>query len=88
MNRITDVTEQWLKFRFDPPGSQDVLDLEGISGDGDSGGPALVMTGFNQCCLAGISSWQADHGQEGRYGVVEHYVRISRYLDWISSIVI
>ena len=88
VNRITDVTEQWLKFRFDPPGSQVVLDLEVISGDGDSCGPALVRTSSNQCCLAGISSWQADRGQEGRYGVVEHYARISRYLGWINSIVI
>lgn len=86
-NRAIGITEQWIKFRFDPPGSADALDLEGISGDGDSGGPALIQTDSNGYRLAGISSWQADAGQEGRYGVIEHYVRVSRYLDWIRSVV-
>lgn len=87
-NRAFDVTEQWIKFRFDPPGSRSALDLEGISGNGDSGGPALVRIGSNQWGLAGVSSWQDDDGKEGRYGVIEHYVRVSRYLDWIMSIAI
>ena len=84
-NCIEEVDEQWLVFCFDKP--PDTTDLEGISGPGDSGGPALIQT-KSGCFLAGISSGQdlKDNEKEGVYGVWEYYVRISKYLDWISSI--
>ncbi|MEL6402553.1 MAG: trypsin-like serine protease [Cyanobacteria bacterium J06626_4] len=84
-NRIEEVDEQWLVFYFDKP--PDTTDLEGISGPGDSGGPALIQT-ESGWSLAGISSGQDLKGneKEGVYGVWEYYVRISKYLDWISSI--
>jgi hypothetical protein len=83
-NRIDRVLESWLVFRFDaPPGA---TALEGISGPGDSGGPAL-LTVDGQTFVAGVSSGQDDRGlkREGVYGVDEYYVRVSSYLEWIAT---
>ena len=41
-NRVETATEQWLRFVFDAPPAG--LELEGISGPGDSGGPAFIDT--------------------------------------------
>ena len=94
-NRIEEADEQWLVFHFDEP--PNTLDLEGISGPGDSGGPALIETETGWV-LAGISSaqsseaeysqeedWQQKEGQEGVYGVWEYYTRVSQYIDWIRA---
>lgn len=84
-----------LTWRFRAPGERGVTRLEGISGPGDSGGPALIETaqGF---CLAGVSSAQRvaievdengeEHGGEGRYGVVEVYTRVSRFAGWMREV--
>ena len=79
-NRVDRVAENWLRFRFDAP--PDGTELEGISGPGDSGGPALI-----DGKIAGVSSGQDDRatGKEGVYGVEEYYVRVSSYLDWIAA---
>lgn len=72
--------------------------LEGISGPGDSGGPALIEAG-GRACVAGVSSVQRTGASaadptagpsdqpplEGHYGVVEVYTRVSHYLPWIRS---
>jgi secreted trypsin-like serine protease len=93
-NQIEEVDEQWLVFRFDEP--PHATELEGISGPGDSGGPALIKT-ETSWLLAGISSsqcseaehsqgeWQQMEEEEGIYGVWEYYTRVSTYLDWIYS---
>ena len=84
----TNVTErtqdQWLMFRFDDPTT--ATDLEGISGPGDSGGPAFVEAD-GVLYLAGVSSHQDDRqqGRHGVYGVWEYYSRVSHYLDWIRE---
>ncbi len=86
-NRIDEAAEAWLCFVFDAPDAENATDLEGISGPGDSGGPALlVMDGT--AYLAGISSGQDDAatgGQPGRYGVSEYYTRVSSYVLWIEQ---
>ena len=85
-NRIEKTDDQWLMFKFDAPPA--CTDLEGISGPGDSGGPALIQTD-DGWAIAGISSGQNDLGQrlgEGRYGVWEYYTRVSFQLEWISSV--
>ena len=84
-NRVDRVLEKWLVFRFDPPA--EALDDEGISGPGDSGGPALIDRGKARRAVVGVSSAQDDHGtgKEGRYGVDEYYVRAAAYRDWITS---
>jgi hypothetical protein len=83
-NQVYKVAERHLVFRFDePPGG---TDLEGVSGPGDSGGPAFLEI-EGTTCLAGISSGQ-DHraqGKEGVYGVLEFYTRVSSYLEWIDG---
>ncbi|MGB3295887.1 MAG: trypsin-like serine protease [Phormidesmis sp.] len=83
-NRIEQVDDQWLIFRFDPPPAATAL--EGISGPGDSGGPALIETASGWA-IAGISAGQDSRGLgEGYYGVWEYYTRVSQYLDWIESV--
>lgn len=86
-NRIDIASEAWLKFAFDPPGDARTTPLEGVSGPGDSGGPAFLL-GVDTQILIGVSSGQstrATGGQPGRYGVVEYYVRVSRYVEWIDE---
>lgn len=80
-NRVDEVDEYWLKMRFDAP--PDGTALEGVCGRGDSGGPAFIRKG-NRFLLAGISSWQhTGNGPLGLYGCVEHYTRVSRFVEWI-----
>jgi hypothetical protein len=87
-NRVDAATDHWLKFEFDAPDSERTTELEGVSGPGDSGGPGF-LEGMEGEVLAGVSSGQSSRatgGKPGRYGVVEYYVRVSRYIDWIESI--
>lgn len=41
-NRVDDIFDGQIVFDFDAPDSEDVTDLEGVSGPGDSGGPAFL----------------------------------------------
>lgn len=59
-NRVARVTDGWLIFTFDP--WRDAEELEGISGPGDSGGPAFV-TRNGVTTIAGVSSWQNSNGR-------------------------
>jgi len=83
---MTDKTDNnWLYFDFDSP-ENGALPLEGISGPGDSGGPAFIKT-QSGLKVAGISSHQLDNesGQSGVYGVTEKYTRVSSYAGWIQD---
>jgi len=84
-NRVDSADAKWIYFDFDEPGAADVTELEGISGPGDSGGPAfMIINGEKYVC--GISSHQkgADRAGRGRYGVTECYSRVSSYAEWIA----
>jgi hypothetical protein len=83
-NRVESCDRRWLRLRFDPPPR--CTSLEGVCGEGDSGGPALLptRTGLR---LAGVSSWQEHQGPLGTYGCVEHYTRISTCLEWIRDVI-
>lgn len=86
-NAITGANDRYLWYRFDPP--PQALPLEGVLGSGDSGGPLLVEdSGITQ--LVGLGSWitgTPDHALEaGFYGQVVRNVRISRYVEWIESV--
>jgi secreted trypsin-like serine protease len=84
-NQVIQAQGQWLRFSFDQGAS--ALPLEGISGPGDSGGPALVRKD-DIWYLVGVSSWQnaeSTQWQEGRYGVIENYSRVSHHLKWIRQ---
>lgn len=84
-NRVDRAEDRRLVWRFDNPAQGTALTLEGISGPGDSGGPALLRTpeGWQ---VAGVSSSQDTmDGAEGLYGVEEYFVRISEFTPWIDA---
>lgn len=86
-NRIETATGNWLTWTFDHPNTKTkyLTEYEGISGPGDSGGPAFLLKN-DTVYLAGVSSWQdTKDGDEGLYGVVENYTRVSQYLKWINE---
>lgn len=88
-NKIDMVRDNWLAWTFDDPGkeSESLTEYEGISGPGDSGGPAIILQD-NEVYVAGISSGQdtrATDGVEGIYGVTEYYARVSRHISWIEK---
>ena len=87
-NRITRVEEQWLIYRFDRGSS--AQKLEGMLGNGDSGGPVLIREN-GTWLLAGLASWKYWEGdmanfKVGFYGQEAYQVRISHYADWIESV--
>ncbi len=82
-NVIDSVDDVWLFFRFDKP--TDGTELEGVSGPGDSGGPALLTQGGKVYTL-GVSVFADGDNGPGRYGVREGYTRVSTHRDWIESI--
>lgn len=81
-----DTAAQGLVFSFSDPRTDEALPLEGISGAGDSGGPAFI-TENEETYILGISSFQDEGvlGKPGLYGVTEHYTRVSQIADWIKS---
>lgn len=83
-NRVVDVTESDIVFKFERGEDGEVL--EGVSGNGDSGGPAFVEQAGHYLLL-GVSSrtdsWFYDVGE---YGVTELYTRISTYRSWIERL--
>jgi Trypsin len=81
-NRIDDVDDRWLRLRFDAP--PEGTHLEGVGGEGDSGGPALIVTD-DQLRIAGVSSWQDHDGPLSTYGCVEYYARVSTHAEWIRT---
>jgi hypothetical protein len=67
------------------------LPLEGIFGNGDSGGPALIQVD-DQWLLAGIAAWKVVQGdirtaRPGLYGQTNCNVRLSHYIEWIESVI-
>lgn len=83
-NTVEDIEGHYITFTFDSPDSGKALDLEGISGPGDSGGPALLTKG-GETYILGVSSHQKfdDSLPQGMYGAKEFYARVSDYYDWI-----
>ncbi|MBD9370681.1 trypsin-like serine protease [Xanthomonas sp. XNM01] len=86
-NTITSAHERWFCHVFDAPPS--ALPLEGVTGNGDSGGPALIEVD-GQWQLAGLSAWKVVQGdvrtaRPGRYGQTSCNVRLRHYADWIET---
>lgn len=82
-NIIDEATQNRIVFDFDKPSAG--TELEGTAGRGDSGGPAILFED-NQPFVAGISSagLPGENGP-GTYGAIEHYTRVSAYVDWINE---
>ncbi len=92
-NQVDSVNETQLFFDFDDPttADSDARPLEGISGPGDSGGPALLKT-TNGYSVIGISSrgaysatLSAQPKNTGKYSWLEYYTRVSSFTKWLSS---
>ena len=89
VNRIINADGLWLSYRFNC--GANALPLEGVIGDGDSGGPVVIQTdGIWK--LAGISSWKSWKGdlKDFRPGVCDqefYSSRISHYAKWIDSVI-
>lgn len=88
-NTITSAHDRWFCYVFDEPAS--ALPLEGKTGSGDSGGPALIRVD-DQWTLAGLAAWGFIHGdvrtvRPGLYGQLTCNVRLSHYIEWIESAV-
>lgn len=83
---VDEVDSQSLGWTFRSPKTRGVHALEGISGPGDSGGPALLERN-GQLFVVGVSSTQDRKGQQsGTYGVVEYYARVSALRPWIEKV--
>ncbi|KZN59865.1 hypothetical protein N473_02815 [Pseudoalteromonas luteoviolacea CPMOR-1] len=82
-NRVEQAVGPILKFKFDK--GNKALPLEGISGGGDSGGPAYFKQG-NSYYVVGLSS-RYGGGPSEKYESLEVYSRVSYFLPWITSII-
>lgn len=91
-NRITEAGRR-LVFRFENPTDLDsgALELEGVPGLGDSGGPALLET-EQIITLAGVAVGELmlegyDRESQGKYGAVVIYERLTQHRDWIDQVI-
>ena len=83
-NKVTAVTPSDLRFVFEQ--GQHGLELEGVSGNGDSGGPAYLKKNDGYYLLgvsSRVDSWFKDVGE---YGVKELYTRVSAHAAWIDQV--
>ncbi len=86
-NTVAQAPRVQLIFYFDSPGNGATA-LEGISGPGDSGGPALLEQG-GQLWVIGVSSAgddANDDGITGNYGDMEIYTRVAPYREWLENV--
>lgn len=84
-NKVVNTTDTDIVFKFEKGRKGEAL--EGVSGNGDSGGPAYIEDeGVYK--LLGVSSradsWFYDIGE---YGVTELYTRVSSYKNWIDQVI-
>ena len=87
-NYIISADARWIAYRFDS--GPEAHPLEGMLGDGDSGGPVLIEDG-GSWKLAGLASWKFAEGNlsnfhPGVYGQISYQVRLSHYAGWIDAI--
>lgn len=82
-NRVSKANGPLLEFVFDQGSS--ALPFEGVSGGGDSGGPAFVKS-ENGYAVLGISS-RFTGGGIGKYGITEFYTRVSYFDKWIDNVI-
>ncbi|NRQ44397.1 trypsin-like serine protease [Rheinheimera sp. YQF-2] len=83
-NKVIAVTKSDLRFVFES--GQHGLELEGVSGNGDSGGPAYLKQEDGYYLLgvsSRVDSWFKDVGE---YGVKELYTRVSSHANWIDQV--
>ncbi len=84
-NTIIEAEGPLIKFLFNK--GKAALPLEGVSGGGDSGGPAYIKTndGFE---ILGISSRpEGTFSNIGVYNIKEVYTRVSFFQSWIKQVI-
>ncbi|MCG7638020.1 MULTISPECIES: trypsin-like serine protease [unclassified Alteromonas] len=84
-NQVLSVTDSDLKFIFEP--GNEGLELEGVSGNGDSGGPAFIKDGSDYILLGVSSRANSEDRDVGEYGVEELYTRVSTHTGWIERVI-
>ena len=87
-NVVTAVNNHFIEIVFERPGENGITELEGVGVSGDSGGPAFIDVG-GAPHLAGLNSYgEGGNGSRvGQYGSRDYQSRVSRYLDWLDSVV-
>jgi hypothetical protein len=84
-NTIIEAHGPLLKYRFN---SGDLaLPLEGVSGGGDIGGTAYMLSEKGYEILGINSRAEVTNPVIGKYGVMEVYTRVSFFTDWINKII-
>lgn len=81
-NKVEGVNETSIRMVFDAPPAG--TELEGISGPGDSGGPALLDVGGKLYTLGVSSTNSGGEGVHCTYGTTETYARVSTAREWIE----
>jgi len=81
-NRVDGARPGWISFVFDAPPKGEPL--EGISGPGDSGGPAFAESD-GAPLIVGVSAYN-DGDPQCVYGTIEHYARVADEQDWIDGV--
>ncbi|TAH40145.1 MAG: trypsin-like serine protease [Dokdonella sp.] len=81
-NVISAVEDRALVYTFD--NGSTALPLEGMLGNGDSGGPVLLYTN-GHWELLGLARGRLSTSPPGYYGQQSHQIRVSYYLDWIRA---
>ena len=83
-NMVDRADRHWLFFDFDAPGPR-ATELEGISGPGDSGGPAILdKDGVSYAVGVSVYGKPGARGR-GTYGAEEGYTRVSTHARWIRE---
>lgn len=81
-NVISAVEERALVYTFESGTA--ALALEGMLGNGDSGGPVLVRNDHDWE-LVGLARGRLSTAAPGFYGQQSHQIRVSYYLPWIDA---
>jgi hypothetical protein len=86
-NKIIAVNAKWIDYKFNCDG----MKLEGVLGDGDSGGPVMIQED-GEWKLAGLASWKHWVGdisdfRAGVCGQLFSNARISYYAAWIDKVI-
>lgn len=89
-NKIEETHNNWFSITFDR--GQNALELEGIDGSWDSGGP-LIMNSNGKNYLVGLFCWDYIEGnledfKAGYYGRKSYQVRLSSYNEWIKETIV
>jgi hypothetical protein len=85
LNTIVAAQGPLIKFKFDQ--GENALPLEGVSGGGDSGGPAYIRNDYGYQLLGISSRPEGNFENIGEYGITEVYTRVSYFSAWINQVI-